>query len=267
MSKLLQKINYKNTMLGAPLSFEHEGTSPGLFTRYLALNGNRAYKLSFSCDTCYFLFERLDGANDTVSIQQLTDALGSGLTKIDKSIYESISPILPIGEYEVLLLELIPELVSPLFDRDYFSHEQTELWGIDGFWGLPHYPKTTYYRSDTQQIGNKKAFFEFVVPMVPNNWLKEETWQNYIEKLSNGKKPTALAISVFDTKQPANWNGDPSINEHWCLAHFLLDGHHKIYAAAKDRQPITLLSFLAIEESISYKAEIDQMLNLLSQPD
>jgi hypothetical protein len=36
--------------------------------------------------------------------------------------------------------------------------------------------------------------------------------------------------------------GPPVLNAHWCVRHFLLDGHHKIQAAASSRCPPWLLS-------------------------
>lgn len=39
--------------------------------------------------------------------------------------------------------------------------------------------------------------------------------------------------------------------EHWCLTHFLLDGHHKLEAAATAGRPVRLLSLLALGEGMS----------------
>jgi hypothetical protein len=59
-------------------------------------------------------------------------------------------------------------------------------------------------------------------------------------------------------------NDIPAINQHWRLAHFLLDGHHKVFAASQAHKPITLLSFLAIGESIAYRSEIDRVIKVLA---
>jgi hypothetical protein len=157
-------------------------------------------------------------------------------------------------------------LVAPSTADDYFSHEQVALWGIDPFWGLPHYLKTEYYRSLTRNIGNGKALFEFAIPMVSKHWLEKETWSWFTERINTAAKPTALAITILDVKGPADWDGDPAITEHWCLAHFLLDGHHKMYAASRANKPITLLSFLAVNECIASEDEIERTLQLLSSP-
>jgi len=54
------------------------------------------------------------------------------------------------------------------------------------------------------------------------------------------------------------------VPEHWCLAHYLLDGHHKTRAASLVVKPITLLSFLATAESVATEENGDHLLNILA---
>jgi tRNA isopentenyl-2-thiomethyl-A-37 hydroxylase MiaE len=54
------------------------------------------------------------------------------------------------------------------------------------------------------------------------------------------------------------------VTEHWCLAHYLLDGYHKTYAASLARKSITLLSFLALAESVATEENIDKTLEVLA---
>jgi len=67
----------------------------------------------------------------------------------------------------------------------------------------------------------------------------------------------------LDVKQPANWNGNPNLTEHWCLSHYLLDGHHKIYAAAELGMPVSILSFLALQEGVSSQEQVAQVIGTL----
>ncbi len=39
--------------------------------------------------------------------------------------------------------------------------------------------------------------------------------------------PTALAVSLLDVKAPAARREQSAVAEHWCVSHYLLDGHHK----------------------------------------
>jgi hypothetical protein len=54
--------------------------------------------------------------------------------------------------------------------------------------------------------------------------------------------------------QPATNDGE-DYYEHWVLTHFLLDGHHKLEAAARTERPIRFRSF--VDERISIAAPED----------
>jgi hypothetical protein len=92
--------------------------------------------------------------------------------------------------------------------------------------------------------------FEFLIPMHPHGWLDSTRLEEFEKRLDQGDRPTALALSVLDIKQPADWEESCEITEHWCLAHYLLDGHHKTYAAAKAGAAITLLGLVALDQGI-----------------
>lgn len=234
-----------------------------VWDRFLTIEGVPAYHLGNVCDTCSFFFERLNGANQGVSPSEVSESLREGLEDFDDSLLGKIKPILPAGEYIASLLEVNPRKVTPGSEGDYFSNEQVELWGVDGFWNLPHHPKIEYYRSAAKDFGGRRRLFEFVVPMYPENWLGSESIDFFRGRIKSGRRPTALSISVLDVKQPAVWEGEPDVTEHWCLAHYLLDGHHKTFAASVEQRPITLLSFLAVKESVATEEHIRTLLALL----
>ncbi len=234
------------------------------WNRYLTLEGERAYFIGGACDTCAFLFERMEGANRNVSPEQTANALRGGLRGIDDALVGAVAGIVPRGTYRVNLLELVPTLVAPGTEGDYFAHEQAELWGTDAFWRLPHHPKTEYYRTSSVPLGDGKRLFEFVVPMFPKGWLSEKTLTAYAKRLAVGERPTALAVSVLDVRGPATREEGPTVTEHWCLAHYLLDGHHKTYAASLAEKPVTLLSFLATAESVATEENVDRVLEVLA---
>ena len=43
---------------------------------------------------------------------------------------------------------------------------------------------------------------------------------------------------------------------HRCLAHFLLDGHHKMQAASQPGQPVRLLALLSIDHSLAQRDDV-----------
>src|SRR5690348_6644216 len=87
------------------------GRPPG--RRVLSLDAEPAYELSFWCGTCPFLFERLEGANQTLSLEDVQARLNEGLDRVEQSVLQAFAALLPHGRYLPLLLEVTPRLVQP----------------------------------------------------------------------------------------------------------------------------------------------------------
>jgi hypothetical protein len=206
------------------------------FGRHLTLDGGRAYLLTTSCDTCPFLFERADGANQSVDVGEFAERLRAGLDELEPSVIDAAARAMPDGKYRVALLDAPPKLVWPGDEDDYFTHEQLDLWEIDPFWGLPNNPRVPYFRTASTPVSDHARLFEFIVPMFPPRWLDQDAMEEYRERASRGERQTALAISLLDVRQPADWEGDPEIDEHWCIAHFVADGNHRVYGAAEGQR-------------------------------
>lgn len=233
--------------------------------RFITLDGKRAHYIGNICGTCPFIFERQEGANDKISPAELSESLRNGISNVDETITHAAMGVLPTGVYKTMLLSSNPRLIIPSQGGDYFFGEQIQLWGIDPFWGVPTYTKNEYYRSEPAKISNRGRLFEFIVPMFPKRYLDDKTIRSYETLLGHQTTPTALAVSVLDVKQPANWDGDPDVTEHWCLAHYLLDGHHKMYAASQAHKQISLLSFLAVEKGVSSTDQVAEVLAVLAK--
>ena len=263
---LLEKREIEVSGSNSILGFSTEGGGAWkIWDRYLTVDGKNAYHIGNICNTCSFFFERLDGANQSVGSEAIADTLNDGVTSLDEHVVSELSKIVPNEKYEVLLLRVNPKLVQLGGEGDYFSHEQVSLWGIDGFWGLPHSPKIQYYRLPDTKISTSERLFQFIVPMFPGSWLDESQIAEYEALIQKGSEPTAIAISVLDIKSPADWEEGVEITSHWCLTHYLLDGHHKTFAASERRAPITLISFLAVSRGISAPEEIDRLVSVLSE--
>jgi hypothetical protein len=262
MSKLLHSAAIDVAESNSPLGFEtHGGGSWPNWHRYLTLGGNRAYELGNACSTCAFFFERKEGANEKVEVAELVDRLASGLSPDDDVTTRALAAMVPIGRYDMHFVEFVPSIVELGTPNDYFVKEQQAVWGLDGFWGLPHNPKVPYYRAGDRAISPTQRLFEFVMPMYPRNWLDQERVAKYRSALDDGQKPTAVAISLLDVKGAEVTEVDEF--EHWCFAHYLLDGHHKIEAAARAQRPITLVSFVALGKGVSAPEEVEQLKSLL----
>lgn len=144
------------------------------------------------------------------------------------------------------MLEIEPTYTTFGQPDDYFSTEQGEVWE----WALKaeggrHYPRTGYYRTATTLVEPDAKFFEFVVPLHdPGSTQRLDDWQ---QRMREGARPVALAISFGTRRHPANWEGNPPVTTHLCVAHYLLDGHHRLRAAARAGIPIRLLSAYTLD--------------------
>lgn len=234
------------------LRFGEETKKEGAWAgrRVLVVNERPAFELSFWCGTCQFVFRRLEGANEGGSIQELQDRLEHGLHGLDDDVIELFGAALAQGEYLPMLLAIQPRLVSPVLEGDYFAHEQVQTWGVDGFWGLPEYPRTPYYRTFETTVDPAAHLYEFVVPMVPPSWNERSRVRELETALTSSDRPTAVAVSILDVCQPANAIGG-DYYAHWALTHFLLDGHHKLEAAARSGRQLQLLSLLSTADGLS----------------
>ncbi|WP_400999585.1 hypothetical protein [Agromyces sp. GXQ0307] len=170
-----------------------------------------------------------------------------------------------MGDYLPLLLEVNPELVAPHDERDYFTHEQVATWGVDSFWGLPENPRTFYYRTFETAVASDEHLYEFVVPMVPPRWNDRERVEHYADLMAGGVTPTAVALSTLDVCQPATDDESTDYYAHWGLTHFLLDGHHKMEAAAKAGEKVRLIALVSIQGSVAGGDDLMRLPEVLSR--
>ena len=64
---------------------------------------------------------------------------------------------------------------------------------------------------------------------------------------------------------PANWYGEKSeYAEHWTLTTFVLDGHHKIQAAAESGRVVRLVTFISREKSNVGGLDVDAVVDALA---
>jgi hypothetical protein len=176
-----------------------------------------------------------------------------------------------------MLFALQPRLVAPGDQDDYFTHEQLETWGNDYFWGLPNYPHTPYYRSfETSVPGGTVQYsgvtaghlFEFVVPMVPPSWNDPPRVSDYKQQLQASSRPTAVALSLLDVCLPATLQGaEAGYYAHWGLTHVLLDGHHKMQAAAEERRAIQMLAIVCVDHSLATRDDVQRLSELRDRSD
>lgn len=221
------------------LSFVIRADNQRPWWRELNLDGQPLYQIGNNCDTCEAIFDRLNVAQMPLAPAELATRLRAGLLDLSQDVIDSVAAILPNGRYAAALLS-----VSPAY-----------------------FPAAHRLRSspDRQAIRQKTmlskiiALPEVFLPLIGEDQYDPGAIEFYEQAIANNSFPTALALSVLDVRYP----GGKAFE--WQLAHFLLDGHHKIMAACRVGRPISLLSFYALDESFAPQAEINQVLKLRYQ--
>jgi hypothetical protein len=97
--------------------------------------------------------------------------------------------------------------------------------------------------------------------------LDGERVEHFRDVIKQGARPTAIAFSLLDIQRwAAKHVTEPALEAHWIWSHFLLDGHHKVRAAALEMQPITLLTFTAVNRGLSFDADVQLAMKMLEGP-
>jgi hypothetical protein len=224
--------------------------------RRLWLRGRPVFELSLWCGTCPALFRRIAEPR-TADVDVANAILASGLTGIDEAVLAAYGRLLPRSEYTVLLLEVGPRLVEPGSEGDYFAGEQVRTWGVNPVTGAPEDPGGAYYRTFEAPVDSGRHLYEVIVPMVPPSWNGPD--QAARQQQGSEALPTAVAYSVLDVSQPAMRGGE-DYYEHWLLSHFLLDGHHKVAAAAGAGRTVRLLCLVDERISVARWGDLDVLI-------
>jgi len=203
--------------------------------RDLDLDGQPLYRIGNICDTCEAIFDQMATVDLPLAPRELANQLREGLDSLPHEVIDTISVILPDRRYIASLLTIEP-LHFPAAHR------------LRG-------PNYHTIRQKTH-LTNTVMLPEIFLPLIKENQYNPATIEAYEKTIALGKYPTALALSVLDVRYLSGKAYE------WQLAHFLLDGHHKIMAACRVGRPINLLSFFALDESFAPQADIDQVIKL-----
>lgn len=232
--------------------------------RWLWLDDRPTFDVTW-CGTYPFLFKRLDGSTTTLSLPELQDRLAEGLDGLDRDVITAFAQLLPRGVYRPMLLRIEPRLIYPGAPGDYFAEEVIATWSDDP----PEDPRTPYYRALETVIGPDDHLYEFIVPMLPPDWNDPDRLRENAQLLAKSSRPTAVAVSMLEMHLGEGYAAGhpvpPDDYGHWCLTHFLLDGHHKLEAAAVEQKAVQLLTLLSIDQSRATPERLDQLEEILSR--
>lgn len=255
--------------------------------RFLKVKGTRLYYLGITCDTCAYLFEKR-GYEYRLSPADIGSRLQRGADLLAPDLLHTVAGLLESGNYGVVVTRFVPRPTGPCDPDDYFARESVAFFGLDPATGVPDNPRVRYWRAGESvlpdglgaerirvtETGNRlpspQLFFHLLAPMEPPHVLDRDRIDHFRRELESGARPAALGVSALDVRAKAVDPG-PAADEAWidatawCLTTLLLDGHHKVQAAAEAGKPIQLLTFVSRAASVAEDIDIDVVLDELDR--
>ncbi|WP_156447927.1 hypothetical protein [Smaragdicoccus niigatensis] len=149
------------------------------------------------------MFKRWRQAPELTQWEDLALRLANGLDTVDAELLDIYGSLLAEGDYDVFLLRISPSLTPN--DR---------------------------YLTNTTLLDEEDVANEYVIPIGPVQ-LDESQVLFYEQKIREGTVPTAVSLGVLDSRSHrVEGTDDCDYVGEDNLVHFLLDGHHKLRAAA-----------------------------------
>jgi hypothetical protein len=202
----------------------------------LILDGEPVAGIGGGCGTCEFLFD-LRGEPDPNALDLARSSTERGIVDLSDPIVDEFGSLVPKGGYVIGLFEAHPRRAGSPDTPDYFGNEQAAAWGEDH----EVQPDRDYYRVGDAQLQGPDRLFEFLVPLQPVAGLESARVRHYEAAARTGARPTAVSIGIVEVHFPYDEH-----EVHWIFANYLIDGHHKVEAAARQGTPITVLSFISL---------------------
>lgn len=253
------ELNVQNS--NSRIGFEKTGGgSWEIWDRFITIDKQKVFHIGNICGTCGFFFlKQQDCSNLDMSEKKIIEKLNDNNEKIVYDDLIKLSEIIPNGAYNVIIGELTPSYIMPNSINDYFMNEIRESWGNYES-GEQSEANTEYFRGDTLDFGidenkNGQKYFEFLIPQFESEQLDFKRVNYYKTQMELGLFPTILTLGILDVKTSMQFpeiDGkeiEPNYPTHWCFANYLVDGHHKLRAAAEIKKPIRIISFVSKSES------------------
>ena len=256
---------FQNTQGESIISFEPSQTvgvrSPGdtgSWYHYLTVAGERVFEYGCPCGTCGIVFRKIGFAEHRLSDPDVVKLLGALDALPSEDTLRKLGRILEPGTYFALLLEGLVTQVEPGTPEDYFATDVVRLFGLEPpDYAEPAGPATSYWRFGSEHslprrgrtTGRHRALVTSVVmPLHSPESLERSRVEYWREQHESGLPLTAIAVGVIDNQEPAMSPSDPdyAFEEQFLFTNCLIDGHHRVQAAAESGARVRILSFLAL---------------------
>ncbi|WP_189067074.1 hypothetical protein [Deinococcus radiotolerans] len=199
-----------------------------------------------------------------VAVNDLQEALASGLRALDQLTVTRLASLLPSGWYVASLVTVRPSVVVPGGPLDYMTHDLERYWPGDllqGYWPgadvLPAPPPVSYrapgWRApgvftflDGRQVPGEDAGVSVLLPIQGAESLNALRVAFYRERLRSGEQPTAVSLQVIEERNSNSQSEGTLLSDLTLSVNVLVDGHHKVQAAALEGAALTVLTFTAL---------------------
>ncbi|MFA6092925.1 MAG: hypothetical protein WCU88_12655 [Elusimicrobiota bacterium] len=207
---------------------------------YLEINGARRFEIGNDCDTCHFWFKCLRDPRPAPHKKLFNLPKTIALPRpIDAELVRELLPMLDIMEKgEYYLLNTTLNLTGPYQADDessYFHNaEFQEIWDIEDPAAEDLLSDWEHYEGKTPKVFRHEDIVEkqhnFVIPLVPQNRLKQENVRLYQQMIQNGDRPRVFLFGLMQRPIPETIATARGKTMHSFFAGFVLDGHHKLAA-------------------------------------
>jgi hypothetical protein len=198
------------------------------------------------------MFSLIEVENPKLLADVINSSLREPLYEVDENLLACIAPLLPKGIYRVGILQLMPtqkvieegEVTWYWFEGRQMTIETCYTDECEEYTST-HENEDMERKIERRQRTSKLCESEVVLPhqsLKSINWPEVSRYQSILR--SRGVPPTALALSIGEWRTPY---GGAYTEQR--LTHFLIDGHHKMLAAAQKHESIQLLSLFHTGET------------------
>lgn len=234
---------------------------------HVTVAGERVFEYGCPCGTCGIVFRRVGSVAHRVSDTQAVRLLGALDAIPSNAVLLRLARVLERGPYHPVIIEGTVRRVEPGTPDDYFSTDVVRLFGLEPpDYEKPSGPNTTYYRlgldhelERTTRTGRsyKALVTSVAMPLHEVAQLNRNRVEYWKQQYQVGTKLTAFAVSVVDDQSPAVEPPDSTyaFKEQFLFTNCVLDGHHRIQAAAELGAPVRILSLVAREFSLVTNAD------------
>jgi hypothetical protein len=239
---------------------------------HLLVAGQRVFEYGCPCGTCGIVFRRVGTSTHRLSDAEAFTLLGRLDSVPSDGNLRRLARVLQSGIYHPAIVEGAVRLVDPGTPDDYFASDVVRLSGLEPpEYEQPSGPRTMYYRLGSDRVlkrtgrltsPHKALVTSVIMPLHDPSQLNRERIDYWLREGEAGVPLTAFAVSVIDNQQPAMRPADPSYayEEHFLFTNCLLDGHHRVQAAAESGRTIRVLSLLARESSMVKSEDVSTIL-------